>query len=161
MYLTRLPSILLLFLVSTGLTAHADEECEALKSADGKFENCTTDFFALECALFAQSDNIYNLSRAFYAYKAHSSSSGLVVIIFQYNATLNPQKWYWTENMYFFIVEPGILQHLSLRFSHNDSKQIRVELTLPGECWIPDSSTLEDPDYQRMEFLTQKVEPDI
>ena len=127
------------------------------------FNDCSTNFKALERALYLTDNNRYALISAFYP--ARESSSLFVNVRYEFSSPENDQteltvchNWLWTTGTFYLIQSPDVFLFTSLLFVHPENKVRTLKLTLPAECAELAYTCASNPNnISMLEILTKRV----
>lgn len=119
-----------------------------MKPATADSQTCSKSYAVLEDSLLSNSENRFNLLKAFFPPKEARPIFVTVTYTFN-NATNESSVWYWSESEFYLIQPLEIFQFTSLLFANMAYRQSTVELQLDAQC-VGASHDL-------MEMLTQRV----
>ena len=105
----------------------------AVVQGQNEYENCTTNYFVLEEAVFKTNDNLFTLTTTFYPPERNNPL--YVSVTYKALDTNTTVKYQWSSAVLYHIVPPHIIRYLSLLFCYiEDNRIVDLELELPEEC---------------------------
>lgn len=109
-------------------------------------DHCSKCYITLVTSLMNDSDNVFNLSRAFLP--PNTTSPVFVRVNYHYPGGAN-DTWFWSKETSALIHPIEGFQYFSLFFGNSVFQTGNVDLTLPDEC--------ANASKEAMELLTQRV----
>ncbi len=138
-------------------------------ATDSTFEDCPTKYSALEEALYATGDNMFELNRVFYPPSMPPTRFIKVRYTFLNEAGDDDGctvTYLWAIGIILFFQPPILFAHNSLYFNYPNNNLTSVDLQLPYECRplinVNMSSSSNEmcsciSDSQKLDILTQQV----
>ena len=105
----------------------------AVVQGQSEYENCTTNYFVLEQAIFKTNDNLFTLTSTFYP--PDRNNPLYVSVTYKALDTNTTVNYRWSSAVLYHIVPPHIIRYLSLLFCYvEDNRIVAFELELPEGC---------------------------
>ena len=93
---------------------------------------CSTNFFLMERSLLENTNNRFNLLKAFYP--PREARPVVLKVNFTFTDTQKSKIWYWSESEFYFIQPLEIFQFTSLFFANGAYRQSDLVIELDTNC---------------------------
>lgn len=126
-----------------------------IADAQNTYADCCTNFTTLENALLETSDNVFQLTTAYY--NLDSESPIYVDVRYYFSNSSPPAHYVWSAATVFFIIDPYALRFLSIFYGYfGDERKLNLTLQLPANCAELSNVTSSTKD-NLLFILTQRV----
>ena len=109
--------------------------CSTCNSTQGQseYEDCATNYFVFENAVFKTSNNLFELTTTFYP--ADKYNPLYVNVMYRFLDTNTSVNYQWSSASLYHVIQPRTLRYFSILFCYiEDNRIVDLELELPGEC---------------------------